>query len=790
MIKASEYFNRLKTLSDEDKGDKFETFCKSYLEKLYPTNIVYLYDSIPIGIIKKLKLPLTDKGLDILMINKELDKTYGVQCKFRSDKNICVPYGELSTFAGMLNHCDFGIYMTNTLFMCQELESIEKISAILGYDFEGFYFNPDVNVVREEIIVKRKYQEEMIEKGVKYFSDKDEGEMIVACGCGKTIMSHWLMKELKSKKVLYVVPSLLLVNQTYKELVVRDYYDKYFLFCSESEIKNDIVNITTSVENIKFTDNKKTLVISTYNSLYKLIGLEFDFTVFDEFHKIISGDEYYKRVEEVISKKKLYMTATKKIVVDDKIITRNSKEVFFKYDFGQAIEDGFLSDYDIILDIYNDSIIKNTNDEYMKDQVILDKLFSDGVIKKCLTYFSFVDTAKTFSKNCKKMPTLCNVSNNSFSGEDSLKYRNKCIEEFSKEPKACLHTARVLQEGINIPCIDSVMFCDSKNSVIDIIQCIGRSLRLHEGKTKAHIILPIKYDESIDSENISSKYSFLMTLLASLKKHDYRVITEIKKAKQEKRMPSFIKYHTNIISDTEFDKFMDFYDNINYIIIDKLRKSCVSWDNRYLELETYLKRHENKYPSSTSKDKLERSLGQWVVNQRCHKKKLDEHKKYKLEKLMGWEWKKSEQKEKKTWDESFGEIEEYLKNNENNYPLSNSKNKITRSLGQWVLKQRMKREILDNYRKEKLESLPNWRWHLFKRTRKKTWDESYGELEIYLKNNNNKYPSKYNKNKEIKSLGAWILTQRQNIEKINNIRKIKLELLPGWKWKSDNKKNN
>jgi len=771
-------------LTSKGKGDNFEKYCKCYLETFYPNHKTYLYSDIPMKIISKYKLPITDKGLDLIMINSE-NQIYGVQCKYRSDENSCVPYGEVSTFAGMLNHLDYGIYMSNTKYMCQELHDINKVIPILKRDFEDFIYDETASTGKSTIqnITKRDYQLNAIEAGKKHFETNTEGELIMACGTGKTLVSFWIIEQFLPKKVIYVVPSLLLVNQTYRELLPQNYFDKVILFCSDAEIKIEekIINISTD-ENIfnNINPDDKLLVISTYNSLSKLANINFDFAIFDEFHKIICGEEFKKDVEDCKSEKKLYMTATKKVITSDDEIDTKTKNVFFKYGFDRAIEDGYLCDYDIILYTYTENEIENyarknniEKNHYLINQIILDKLYSGKIITKCLTYFSRVENAKVFSNNCSKMDFMTkNVSNYTFSGDNTIKYRSKCVESFISDELSALHTAKVLQEGINIPSVDSVFFCDPRESQIDIIQCIGRALRLSQGKTMAHIIIPIQYDESIDADNFNSKYDFMVSILGSLNKHDDRIIKEIRQAKSEKRKPKFMKYFESEEMDVKFDKLRDFYERIDYIIIKDIESLRQSWDKRYEEVKKYLEEN-NKYPSRNSENEEIKSLSEWVSTQRKNIKKLSSERKKMLESLSEWQWKVFEIKRKKTWDASYEELKKYLEKNNNKYPSRHSENEEIKLLRSWVSHQRqnIKKLSLDN-RKNQLELLMGWIWN----ANDESWNNSYEELKKYLSENNNKYPSSISINEEIKKIGRWVINQRQNI-KNNKISEKRLNLL-------------
>jgi predicted helicase len=54
-----------------------------------------------------------------------------------------------------------------------------------------------------------------------------------------------------------------------------------------------------------------------------------------------------------------------------------------------------------------------------------------------------------------------------------------------------LSNARCLSEGVDVPALDSVLFLNPRNSVIDVVQSVGRVMRRAEGKRYGYIILPI-----------------------------------------------------------------------------------------------------------------------------------------------------------------------------------------------------------------------------------------------------------------------------------------------------------
>nr|WP_293110336.1 helicase-related protein [Okeania sp. SIO2F4] len=54
-----------------------------------------------------------------------------------------------------------------------------------------------------------------------------------------------------------------------------------------------------------------------------------------------------------------------------------------------------------------------------------------------------------------------------------------------------LSNARCLSEGVDVPALDAVIFLTPRNSVVDVIQSLGRVMRKAEGKKYGYIILPV-----------------------------------------------------------------------------------------------------------------------------------------------------------------------------------------------------------------------------------------------------------------------------------------------------------
>ncbi|WP_406290679.1 Helicase associated domain protein [Streptomyces sp. NBC_00209] len=100
--------------------------------------------------------------------------------------------------------------------------------------------------------------------------------------------------------------------------------------------------------------------------------------------------------------------------------------------------------------------------------------------------------------------------------------------------RAFLASCRVLGEGVDITGergVDSICFADTRGSQVEIVQNIGRALRLNrDGTTKvARIIVPIFLEPGEDPEDMVASASFrpLVAVLQGLRSHDAHLVEQL-----------------------------------------------------------------------------------------------------------------------------------------------------------------------------------------------------------------------------------------------------------------------
>ncbi|MEY2915035.1 MAG: hypothetical protein RLZZ184_4344, partial [Cyanobacteriota bacterium] len=105
-----------------------------------------------------------------------------------------------------------------------------------------------------------------------------------------------------------------------------------------------------------------------------------------------------------------------------------------------------------------------------------------------------------------------------------------------------LSNARCLSEGVDVPALDAVIFFTPRNSVVDVVQSVGRVMRKAEGKKYGYIILPVSIAADIPPEIAlkDNDYKVIWQVLQALRSHDERLNDTINKIELNKRRPDKI----------------------------------------------------------------------------------------------------------------------------------------------------------------------------------------------------------------------------------------------------------
>ncbi len=141
-----------------------------------------------------------------------------------------------------------------------------------------------------------------------------------------------------------------------------------------------------------------------------------------------------------------------------------------------------------------------------------------------------------------------------------------------------LTNVRCLNEGIDVPALDAVLFLSPRSSKIDIVQSIGRVMRKSPGKKFGYIIIPVIVDNDSLGDEIFNKnypeYKDVWDVVNALLAHDESFNNEISKLafisskyKKYNRLIIGRVYNDTIQINNADDQFNDYYDSIKAKII-------------------------------------------------------------------------------------------------------------------------------------------------------------------------------------------------------------------------------
>ncbi|MBT2454800.1 DEAD/DEAH box helicase [Streptomyces sp. ISL-86] len=115
-------------------------------------------------------------------------------------------------------------------------------------------------------------------------------------------------------------------------------------------------------------------------------------------------------------------------------------------------------------------------------------------------------------------------------GQHTAAHRRRVLDDFAADgiaEKAFLGSVRVLGEGVDTKECDSVYWADVRGSMPDLVQAVGRALRIRPGEGKvASLVVPVLLGpgETPESMLTSRAYGNLARLLEALRAHDTRLV--------------------------------------------------------------------------------------------------------------------------------------------------------------------------------------------------------------------------------------------------------------------------
>jgi superfamily II DNA or RNA helicase len=711
---------------------------------------------------------------------------------------------------------------------------------------------------------KYSYQLEPINAVVDKFKAHDKGQLIMACGTGKTFTTLWIKEKLNAETTLILLPSLSLLSQTLKEWTfAMNQPFKSLCVCSDETVNKgasedqllesvqDLSFPVTADPNLirKFLNSPGTKVLfSTYQSSPMIAEAQkmkdvpvFDLVIADEAHrcagKVSSSFTTVLNDDLIRSKKKLFTTATPRTYssnlkkqaeeLDFEISGMDDEKVFgtefYRLSFGNAIERGLLTDYQLVIIGVDEPMIADwikrrellqTNDEIvdaksLAAEIGLIKAIKDYNLKRVLSFHSRVKSAEDFSKELPKVLDLIDESHKPkgklatgfVSGKMPTNQRRLKLDqlkELTQGDYAVLSNARCLSEGVDVPALDGIAIVDPKASQIDIVQTVGRAIRLSENKSVGTIIIPVFIENGDDPEASieSTNFKPLWEVVKALRSHDEMLAFELdalrtemgKLAKRSVKVGGLKK----IVIDVPQSVNSNFSDSLRSCLVEHVTASWNFWygllQKYFLEFNTTRCNVDLVYEGFT--------LGRWTSTQRSNKntglRTISQEKILLLEKFPDWTWDIN----KFLWEKNYEFLLKFVnENGKINFQLLDVINPATNTnVNVWCATQK------DNYRNKifepnsqlnentirLLEDLAGWSWN---KLRYDKWENYYNGVLDYFKLD----PQGDNFSIPDPKLRRWCKTQCDNFNdkklfpysELNQERIERLSSNKQWLWKSN-----
>ncbi len=762
------------------RGKQFERLAEWWLtqDPIRSLDIkqVWLWDEWP-------ERPGPDIGIDIVA-----ELFDGTLCAIQAkcfDENRDIPKSELDSFVSAASRHIFQhrwlIATTDRLSAnARRMLDDQHVVRILRSDLEASLNSwptsiDELNPIPQPKSTPRPHQDLAIKNVVKGLKERDRGQLIMACGTGKTLTALWIKETLQPKTTLVLVPSLNLLAQTLAEWAKNMSSPwNYLCVCSDdtvdkaddqpiSKVGDFPFHVTTSSEKIsEFLQlSGEKIIFSTYQSsaqvakAQELNGTSFDLVICDEAHRLTGKtDADYATVldeKKIVTEKRLFMTATPrtytttvKTKAEERGVEITSMDdehiygpVLHKLSFGEAIKQDLLSDYRVLIvgvtdpqvqDLIDRRELISVNDSVSTDakalaaHIGLAKATKDYNLQRTISFHSRIKSADQFAKDHLKildwLPETHKPSGNTWTGTISGTMntgdRRRLIKQLSLDDEnrhALLTNARCLTEGVDVPSLDGVAFIDPRSSQVDIIQAVGRAIRKSKNKEIGTIVLPVLISTESNAEDA--------------------------------------------IEDTSFKPI--------WAILNALKAHDDEFAIELNNLRTELGRTGNpgNLPSRLVED-LPADIDSL---------------------LPGFSQKLSVailERSTASWDFMFGRLQRFVSENGHSSPPAL---KVGRDwLAQWVADQRTKfnSQTLDALRISKLESLPGWTWDPLA----DSWN-SFFELVIDFSNEfgHAAVPTKPQLYKG-RRLAGWINSQRTKFNKglLDQEKIERLESVLGWTW--------
>jgi superfamily II DNA or RNA helicase/phage anti-repressor protein len=562
------------------KGNEYEKYVLNFFKSKIDVK-AWLFKNTPEYIIAKTNLYKSydlyskyrncDIGADIVALID--NNVYFIQCK--NYENV-ISIDDLASFYFLLHEFDLNgyVYYNGTLSERINDLSMGKVPFIHLPFNNQIIDNKLLNINNNVIHEPRDYQVE----AYNLLQHEHRSILSLPCGMGKTYTSYMIAKTYSNIIIISPTRSL--------SIDLLNNFSQY----SNSSFNPLLISMDGSRDpvNIKSMLKDKNVISVTYDSvdILNMIINDLDniMIIIDEFHNLSDNNinDKNNEINKILSSthKILYLSATP--------FDFNNNEYFgnviYKYSWKEAINKSYICDFKIILPaekeylkIFN-KFLNDINVETMSPKLVnktyflLRSMLYEGS-KKCIIYMTTIDKANNFKIIIEWMQKLLNIKIKTYL-IDCYTAKTKRFEYFSSfisdEEISLMINVQILNEGIDIPCCDSVFITSPNNNIINIVQRMCRANRIMDDKKECKIYMwcgqtkidnVLKYiNEKTQDETSNKIFKFSINDDRYGILNKYMMPNENKMKQSNIYVTDFLKKYSNIPSEF-IDDFYSCYDS-------------------------------------------------------------------------------------------------------------------------------------------------------------------------------------------------------------------------------------
>ncbi|TGB15543.1 DEAD/DEAH box helicase [Streptomyces sp. MZ04] len=408
-------------------------------------------------------------------------------------------------------------------------------------------------------------------------------------------------------------------------------------------------------------------VACTYDSLpvvseaHRVHGLPpWDVVVADEAHRTVGvRGRLWSTVHDdllIPAKRRLYMTATPRILgasgrsEDTELVGMNNERVYgpevHHLSYASAYERGLLAGYQVIVACVTREEVRCLAADFTRRpsthyqvgstamaapmlarQVAVLRAVAQTGLRRMITYHHRVQDAHWFARTLPQVAEWLDLPlalrTGCVYGSQPFQDRREVLDLLRGGPTSettVISNARVLAEGVDAPSVDAVAFIDSRDSVVDVVQAVGRALRLGGRAHKtASVIIPVLLDAGQDPEEAlaGSTWSPVWRVLRALRAHDERLAAHLDSARRTFGQSESVTRNLHELPDWLHVTGMPVPEYFADAIYTQLvRTSTPAWEEYLGAAQQYHQEHGHLRVTHTQVSGTGLALGRWLGKQR------------------------------------------------------------------------------------------------------------------------------------------------------------------------------